>query len=173
MVDLTLWAGVGRHPSRSVPLPRQSAVTGAQKEPEMSLERTESTIRAYLDALMNGGDFAAFFADDVLWTTMETADEIRGREAVSEFITALHSQLFNASPELVSVEIADGVAGLEAAFVGTHIAEFDGIPATGAAVRLPYCMFYDVADGKIVALRAYFPMTMLLQKLREAASTNV
>ena len=138
----------------------------------MSLEGTESTIRPYLDALMNGGDFAAFFADDVLWTTMETGDEIRGREAVSDFIIALHSELFNASPELVSIEIADGVAGLEAVFVGTHTAEFAGVPATGATVRLPYSMFYDVADGKIVALRAYFPITALLHQLREAASAH-
>ena len=43
----------------------------------MSLEETESTIRQYLDALLNGGDFASFFADDVMWTTMETGEQIR------------------------------------------------------------------------------------------------
>ena len=138
----------------------------------MSLEETENTIRGYLDALLNGGDFAAFFADDVLWTTMETGDEIRGRVQVRDFIIALHSQLFEASPELVSTEFADGVAGLEAVFIGTHKAEFAGVPATGATVRLPYSMFYDVADGKIAALRAYFPITVLLTQLREAASAH-
>ncbi len=138
----------------------------------MSLEETESTIRQYLDALLNAGDFAAFFADDVLWTTMETGDQIRGREAVRNYITALHSQLFDASPELVSTEFADGVAGLEAVFVGTHTAEFAGVPATGAAVRLPYSMFYDISDGKIVALRAYFPINALLHQLREAPSAH-
>ena len=74
----------------------------------MSLEETERTIRQYLDALLSGGDFAAFFADEVLWTTMETGDQIRGREAVKDFIVALHTQLFDASPELVSTEFADG-----------------------------------------------------------------
>lgn len=138
----------------------------------MSLEQTERTIRQYLDALLSGGDFAAFFADEVLWTTMETGDQIRGREAVKDFIVALHTQLFDASPELVSIEFADGTAGLEAVFVGTHTAEFAGVPATGAAVRLPYSVFYDVSDGKIVALRAYFPITALLHQLREAASAH-
>ena len=138
----------------------------------MSLEETESTMLQYLDALRNGGDFAAFFADEVLWTTMETGDQIRGREAVRDFIIALHRQLFDASPELVSTEFADGVAGLEAVFVGTHTAEFGGVPATGATVRLPYSMFYDVVDGKITALRAYFPITALLHQLREAASAH-
>jgi steroid delta-isomerase-like uncharacterized protein len=135
----------------------------------MSLDDTESTIRRYVDALLNRGDFASFFDDDVLWTTMETGDEIRGREAVRDFIVALHSELFDASPELVGSTFGDGVAGLEAVFVGTHTAEFAGVPATGAAVRLPYSMFYDVSGDKIVALRAYFPITALVQQLREAA----
>lgn len=138
----------------------------------MSVEGTESTIRQYVDALLQGGDFASFFADDVVWTTMETGDQIRGREAVRDFIIALHSQLFDAAPELVNTTFADGVAGLEAVFVGTHVAEFAGVPATGAAVRLPYAMFYDVADGAIVALRAYFPMTAMVQQLAGAASAH-
>ena len=53
----------------------------------MSVEGTESTIRQYVDALLQGGDFASFFADDVVWTTMETGDQIRGREAVRDFIS--------------------------------------------------------------------------------------
>ena len=138
----------------------------------MSLEETESTIRQYVSALLSGGDFASFFADEVLWTTMETGDQIRGRDAVRDFIIALHSQLFDASPELVSSTFSDGVAGLEAVFVGTHVAEFAGVPATNAAVRLPYSMFYDVSRGKIVALRAYFPITALVQQLREAATAH-
>ncbi len=138
----------------------------------MSVEATESTIRQYVDALLQGGDFASFFADDVVWTTMETGDRIRGREAVRDFIIALHSQLFDAAPELVNTTFADGVAGLEAVFVGTHVAEFAGVPATGAAVRLPYAMFYKVVDGAIVALRAYFPMTAMVQQLAGAASAH-
>lgn len=138
----------------------------------MSVEGTESTIRQYVDALLQGGDFASYFADDVVWTTMETGDQVRGREAVRDFIIALHSQLFDASPELVNTTFADGVAGLEAVFVGTHVAEFAGVPATGAAVRMPYAMFYDVADGAIVALRAYFPMTAMVQQLAGAASAH-
>jgi steroid delta-isomerase-like uncharacterized protein len=138
----------------------------------MSVEETESTIRQYLAALLNGGDFASFLADDVVWTTMETGDQLRGREAVREYIVNLHTQLFDASPELVDSTFTDGVAGLEAVFVGTHKAEFAGIPAKGAAVRLPYCMFYDVAGAKITALRAYFPINALIEQLRDAAPSH-
>jgi len=136
----------------------------------MSVPDTESTMRDYLNALLGGGDFAAFFSDDILWTTMETGDEIRGRDAVRDYIVALHSQLFEATPELRSLAVADGIASLEADFVGTHVAELAGVPATGARVRLPYAMFYDVEGGSITALRAYFPITVLVQKLQEAAT---
>ena len=94
-----------------------------------------------------------------------------GREAVRDFIIALHSQLFEASPEVVNTTFTDGVAGLEAVFVGTHTAEFAGVPATGASVRLPYAVFYDVA-AVIVALRAYFPITALVQQLTRGPSAR-
>jgi steroid delta-isomerase-like uncharacterized protein len=138
----------------------------------MSVEETDRVIHDYLDALMDGGDFAAFFAADVRWITMETGEEITGRDAVRDFIIALHSQLFDASPELLNVTVADGVAGLEAVFIGTHTAEFAGVPATRLAVRLPYSVFYDVSNGKIDALRAYFPIAALIQQLRGAAASH-
>jgi len=136
----------------------------------MSVAETESTIRDYLGRLVDRGDFASLFSDDVLWITMETGDEVRGRDQVRDYIAALHSGLFDASPELVNVAFGDGVAMLEALFVGTQTAEFAGIPVTGASVRLPYAMSYDVSDGKINTLRAYFPITALTQQLKEAAA---
>jgi len=135
----------------------------------MSVAQTESTLRDYLAALLNGGDFASFFSDDIVWTTMETGDEVRGREAVRDFILALHTQLFDASPEVRNVASGDGVAALEAVFVGKHTAEFAGVPATGTTVRLPYTVFYDVDGDRITALRAYFPMSALIHELQESA----
>ena len=76
----------------------------------MTVDETDRTIHPYLDSLQAGGDFAAYFADDVTWTTMETGDQIRGREPVRDFIVALHSQLFDATPEFGHVTVTDGVA---------------------------------------------------------------
>ena len=53
---------------------------------------------------------------------------------------------------------------------GTLRHDFAGVPATGAAVRLPYSVFYDVSGGVIVTLRAYFPVTALVQQLAGAPS---
>ena len=95
----------------------------------MAVEATERTIQGYLDGLLSGGDFASYFSDDVVWTTMETGDQIHGREPVRDFIVALHTQWFQAAPELKSVAYADDSAGLEAVFAATHSGEFAGAHA--------------------------------------------
>ena len=64
---------------------------------------------------------------------------------------------------------ADGAAYLEADFVGTHIAEFAGIPATGAKVRVPYCVAYDIEGDHITALRGYLPLGVLVGQLQANA----
>ena len=131
----------------------------------MSVEDTERTISEYLNALMSGGDYGSFFADDVVWTTMESGDQVRGRHEVAGYIAALHTEIFEASPELVNVAYGDGYAILEAVFVGTHIGELGDLPATGVQVRLPYCVGYTVADRKITELRAYLSVAALQQQL--------
>ncbi len=88
--------------------------------------------------------------------------------AVRELIIGLHSQVFDARPELVSLVRGDGTAMIEAVFDGRQTGEFAGVPASGAHVRIPYAMSYDVANGVITALRAYFPMTALRARLAEA-----
>jgi hypothetical protein len=76
----------------------------------MSVADTEATLRGYIDALLHGGNFASFFGDDVVWTTMEGGEEMRGRQAVRDFIVALHTQLFNASPKVGRLAVADDAA---------------------------------------------------------------
>jgi steroid delta-isomerase-like uncharacterized protein len=134
----------------------------------VSVEETERVMRSYEEALDHGGDFSSFFAEDVLWTTMETGDQLRGREAVRDYLLSFHRQYFHGSPELRGLVVADGSAAAESLFVGRHIAEFAGIPASGKEVRTPYSMFYSVDDGKITELRSYFPFQALIQQLTGA-----
>lgn len=133
----------------------------------MSVDTTRHTISDYLESLKSRGDFAAFFSDDVLWTTMETGEQVRGRDAVRDFIVALHTQWFDASMEVTRYVVADGVAVLEAVFVATHTSEFAGIPPRGKQVRLPYALVYDLEDSTITALHAYFPVAALVNLLRD------
>lgn len=53
----------------------------------------------------------------------------------------------------------------EGDFVGKHTGEFMGIPATNKDVRVPLCVVYDVADGRITEGRVYFEAPALLAQL--------
>jgi predicted ester cyclase len=138
----------------------------------MTTQTAHDLMSQYMDALLANGDFGRFLSDDVLWTTTETGDEIRGRDAVVGFITALHSQLFDAHVEVRNLVSTDGTALLEADFVGTHTGEFAGIAPTGASVRIPYAVVYDLAGGEITALRVYLPLSGLIGRLQEAAAAS-
>jgi predicted ester cyclase len=125
----------------------------------MSVAATQATMTAYLDALLGG---------DVVLTVMDTGQEVTGKQAVVDTIIALHQQMFSAQPELTGLIVGQGTAAAELVFAGTHTAEFAGIPATGRSVRVPYAAFYDLADGKITAIRLFgFASGLVLQLTAE------
>ena len=119
----------------------------------MDVEQTRAVIEPYVAALGAREDVAPYLADDVVLTLVEVGQEIQGRDAVAGAIAELHQQTFDARPEVINLIVGEGKAAGEFVFVGTHTGEFAGIPATGRSVRVPYTVFYDLADGKITALR--------------------
>jgi ketosteroid isomerase-like protein len=136
----------------------------------MAPETSERVMREYLEALLARGDFGRFFTDDVLWTTMESGEQIRGRDAVRDYIVALHTVVFDARPVVRGVAVSGDVALLEADFVGRHIGDMGGIAATGREVKIPYCVVYDIRGEQIAALRAYFPVGALMQQVAGTAA---
>jgi steroid delta-isomerase-like uncharacterized protein len=131
-------------------------------------EHTRTVMQGYLDALLDRGDYVRFYAEDVLWTTMETGEQVRGRQAVADSIHAVHSQAFDAHPELKSFAVTGTTALLEAEYIGTHTGTFADIPPSGAQVRVPYVMAYDVGEDGIRALRFYMASNSLIAQLRQA-----
>jgi ketosteroid isomerase-like protein len=142
-------------------------------EPQGSITRhvaakaTREILDGYLAALLSGESLGGFLADDVTLTLMDTGEVTRGRDAVIGLITFLHQQAFTATPVVRAIVAGEHQATLEAEFVGTHIGEFAGIAPTGRSVRLPYAVGYDFVDGRIVALRIYLPMDVLVRQLRD------
>jgi steroid delta-isomerase-like uncharacterized protein len=132
----------------------------------MSVEATATTMRSYLDALVARDNFADYFTDDVTWTIIGTDQQVQGREPVRDFLSWMHTQAFDARPQVKTLVVGDGQAVLEADLVGTHTGEFLGMPATGRSVQVPYCVVYDLRDGQIAALRAYIPMDLFAQQLK-------
>jgi steroid delta-isomerase-like uncharacterized protein len=125
----------------------------------------QQVMQDYLDALVNRGNFPAYFTDDVVATFEGTDQRADGRDAAAQLIRYVHEGAFDARMELKNLITGDGKAAIEADFAGTHAGEFAGIPATGRKVRVPYSVVYDLRGDQISALRIYFPMSLLIEQL--------
>jgi len=136
----------------------------------MSVDTTHQLFQDYVDALLVRSDFSRFFTEDVVFTTVETGEQITGRQAVTEHITALHTQAFDARPEVRAAGTTGDHAFFEADFVGTHTGRFGELEATGAHVRVPYCVVYDLTGDGISALRFHLSSATLVSQLRAGSS---
>jgi predicted ester cyclase len=128
------------------------------------------TIHRYIDALIDRGDYARFFAPDVRCSIEGTDQRATGPAEVEQMIRFMHEQAFDARPELKTLIVEGNHAAIEADFVGVHTGEFAGMPATGRSVRVPYAVVYDHEDETITALRLYMPMQALVAQLTEEAA---
>ncbi len=125
-----------------------------------STEETREVMSAYLQ-----GHGARTIADDAVFTVMGTGEEARGRAAIGRMLEDLYQTAFDARAELRNVVVDGGLAMAEYRFIGRHIGEFLGVAPTGVTVDLPFCVAYDVENGKIVAARIYFEMGALRGQL--------
>ncbi len=116
----------------------------------------------YFDA--EHGD-VSMIAEDVIFTIMATGEEYRGHEGIMGMLTYLYHGAFAATAVPRTVLFGEQNAVLEADFVGKHIGEFAGVPATGKEVRVPLCVVYDLENDQIKRGRIYFEMPALFQQL--------
>ena len=127
----------------------------------MSLEATRQVVTAYVQDHGN----PSYLAEDAVFTDMGTGEEYRGRDAIAQSLEYFYHQAFEAHPEVRSTVIDDGRAVAEGEFVGRHIGDFAGIPATGREVRVPICVAYDLEGDKITRARIYLLGNVLMQQL--------
>lgn len=131
---------------------------------EMSVEKTKSIMNQYLNSEHSD---LSMMADDVVFTHMATGDEHRGPDEVLKMLNYMYHTAFNAKAETKNLIFAEGKAVLEGDFVGTHIGEFAGIPATNKKVRVPICVVYDLENNLIKRARVYLEMPVLFKQLNE------
>ena len=128
----------------------------------MSIESTREAITRYVTS--NHSDLS-MMAPDVIFTSMATGDEHRGVEALAGMLHYIYHVAFDAQAETKSMIFADEQAVLEADFVGKHIGEFAGVPATGKTVRVPLCVVYDLKNGKVTHGRVYFEVPAFMKQV--------
>ena len=124
---------------------------------------TEAVMRGQVDELPN------LYADDATLVTPD-AGEIRGREAIAEYLGTFSRAFPDASWEALSqLEVGDTAVD-EGSFVGTHAGPLatptgETIPATGKRVRLRECDVATVENGRITSNRFYFDQMEFLEQL--------
>jgi steroid delta-isomerase-like uncharacterized protein len=128
----------------------------------MSIESTRETMLRYFNS--EHGD-VSMMAEDVVFTIMATGQEHCGRDAVLGMLNYFYHVAFDATAATRVTLFGENNAMVEGDFIGKHIGEFAGIPATGKDVRVPLCVVYDLTDGQIKRGRVYFEMPALLQQL--------
>ena len=133
----------------------------------MSGEKTREVISKWIDSEHTD---TSILADDVVFTSMNTAEEDRGPEGVSQSLNYIYHVDFDAGFEVRNLIVDGGIGVAEADFVGEHIGEFAGIPPTHKHVRVPLCVVYEVEDEKIKRARIYFEMPAMLEQLGVEAS---
>ncbi len=133
----------------------------------MSLESTRQVLDKYFASEHSD---VSMMADDVVFTVMATGQESHGPQEVLGMLNYFYHQAFDATAITKNVVVADGKGVVEGDFVGKHIGEFAGIPATGKQVNVPICVSYDLENDKIVRARVYFEMPALFAQLGAAAS---
>jgi steroid delta-isomerase-like uncharacterized protein len=128
----------------------------------MSVEATRTVMDRYLAS--GHGDLDVM-APDVCFTVMATGQEFRGPVAIAAMLTYFYQQAFDAAAVNERLLVGEGRAFGEWDFVGRHIGEFAGVPATGKDVRVPLAVAYDLEAGKVTAGRVYFEIPAFLAQV--------
>ena len=128
----------------------------------MSIESTRETMLRYFNA--EHGD-VSMMASDVVFTVMATGQEYHTPVGVLGMLNYFYHSAFDATATTRTMLFGESNAMVEGDFVGKHIGEFAGIPATSKDVRVPLCVVYDLENDQIKRGRVYFEMPALLQQL--------
>ena len=128
----------------------------------MSVESTREVMMKYLHS--EHADLS-MMADDVVFTIMGTGEEYKTPDGVMKMLDYFYNVAFDAYAEPISEIYGEGKAVYEGTFIGKHIGEFAGIPATNKEVHVPLCVVYDLENNQIKRGRVYFEMPVLLKQL--------
>lgn len=126
----------------------------------MTIEQTRALIAPYVHS-----HDPQYLAEDAVFIDTASGQRYEGRDAVAEMLHWVYHVAFDARAEDLKLIVGEGTAAVEGVFVGRHVGEFAGIPATGRTVRVPLCVTYDVAEDGVKEARIYMQGTVMMVQL--------
>jgi steroid delta-isomerase-like uncharacterized protein len=118
-----------------------------------TLGANKALVRRFVEEILNKGDLSLVdevFAADALYRGSAVTD-MRGTEAVKQYINAVHRVAFPDTNFTIEELIAEGdMVVLRWTFAGTHKAEWGGIAPTGKQVSITGTTRLRICGGKIV-----------------------
>ncbi len=131
-------------------------------------EQNKTLVRRGVDEIWNQGHFAVadeMVASDFVVHATALNGEIKGREGIIQYFAALRS----AFPDL-TFTIEDHIAEGDRVVTrwsaqGTHLGEFQGMPASGKQIRVTGTDVDRIENGKIAECWMNFDELGLLQQL--------
>lgn len=128
-------------------------------------------VRSLFDAF-NDGDLArasALVTDDFELVDVSAGQTFRGREGCRQWLELFKTALPDARTEIVSLISDEARVASEHIGRGTHTGPFvtpaGTIPPTQRAVELRIGEFYELREGKIAKLRAYYDSATMMRQL--------
>lgn len=126
-----------------------------------SLELAQKNMEAYFKT-----HDVQYVAEDAVFINKGTGERIEGREAVGKMLQYIYHIAFDAHAEITNFIITEDKAMLEGLFIGKHIGDFAGIPATGKTVTVPLCVTYSLENGLIKEGRIYMLGDVMMRQLQ-------
>lgn len=123
--------------------------------------------RQIADRYIVDGDLEAFAAD-VTYVNMATEEAFHGRDAIHEMLATFYRDSFEGSYEVTKAIYGEATAVMEFTWRGTHIDEFEDIPATDRTVTMPCCLVMDIGEDHIERARLYPQMNHLFDDFFDA-----
>ncbi len=136
------------------------------------MERQEIEIVRALFEAFDDGDLdraAALVSDDFQLTDVAADRTFHGTTGCREWLEIFRTALPDARTELVNIFAEGDRVASEHVGRGTHrgplVTPAGAIPPTGRAVEVRLAELYEIKDGKIIRLRAYYDSATLMRQL--------
>jgi ketosteroid isomerase-like protein len=134
-------------------------------EPPSTGQRDGATVQ--LAALTDPAACLHLLHADATLTLMDSDQVFIGPDEICGLFANLHHRLFVATSRVRDARERGNQVTIEATLEGVQATEFAGVQPAGSHVTMHYVLTWELADGLIRAIRAYWNLDELLRQLRD------